>query len=37
MNGLRLVRCVLLLVGAVHGLPLLAEAPWVQLQRGAGA
>lgn len=37
MNGPLLVRGVLLLVGAVHGLPLLAEAPWVQLQRGTGA
>lgn len=37
MNGPLLVRGVLLQVGAAHGLPLLALAPWVQLQRCTGA
>lgn len=37
MNGPLLVRGVLLLVGAVHGLSLLAVASGVPLQRSAGA
>lgn len=37
MNGPLLVCGVLLQVGAVHGLPPLAVAPWVQLQCGPGA